>query len=69
MTQSAMQLSQRYKDFITLVKLCIDDEQLITSYLSKYQQEFANALFQWYYDNGKKNTSHPPLLPPFFFCP
>ncbi|KAK3818833.1 MAG: hypothetical protein J3Q66DRAFT_178778 [Benniella sp.] len=56
MTQSAMQLSQRYKDFITLVKLCIDDEQLITSYLSKYQQEFANALFQWYYDNDQPSV-------------
>lgn len=53
-TQSAMQLAQRYKDFTTLVKLCIGDERRITGYLSKYQQEFANALFQWYYDNGKE---------------
>ncbi|KAF9435504.1 hypothetical protein BGZ76_006163 [Entomortierella beljakovae] len=52
-TLPAIQLSQRYKDFTTLVKLSIDQERQITSYLSKYQQEFANALFQWYYDNDQ----------------
>jgi hypothetical protein len=54
MTQPATQLAQRYKDFTTLVKLCIDDDDQITTYLTKYQQEFANGLFQWYYDNGKR---------------
>lgn len=56
MTQPATQLAQRYKDFTTLVKLCIDDDDQITTYLTKYQQEFANGLFQWYYDNDQLST-------------
>ncbi|KAF9986486.1 hypothetical protein BGZ65_007457 [Modicella reniformis] len=55
-TQSAMQLAQRYKDFTTLVKLSIGQEKQTTEYLSTYQQEFANALFQWYYDNDQLPT-------------
>ncbi|KAG0213244.1 hypothetical protein BGX28_004817 [Mortierella sp. GBA30] len=54
--QPAMQLAQRYKDFTTLVKLCIDQENLMTTYLERYQQEFANALFQWYIDNDQLPT-------------
>ncbi|KAF9940281.1 hypothetical protein BGZ67_008048 [Mortierella alpina] len=49
----AIQLAQRYKDFTTLVKLCINEEDLIAGYVVKYQQEFANALFQWYIDNDQ----------------
>ncbi|KAG0367944.1 hypothetical protein BC939DRAFT_506537 [Gamsiella multidivaricata] len=55
-TQSAVQLAQRYRDFTTLVKLSIGQERQITSYIAKYQQEFANALFQWYYDNDQLPT-------------
>ncbi|KAF9572882.1 hypothetical protein EC968_009366 [Mortierella alpina] len=52
----AIQLAQRYKDFTTLVKLCINEEDLIAGYVVKYQQEFANALFQWYIDNDQMAT-------------
>ncbi|KAI1311051.1 hypothetical protein EDD11_003558 [Mortierella claussenii] len=55
-TQPAIQLAQRYKDFITLVKLSVGQEKQIDNYISKYQQEFANALFQWYYDNNQLST-------------
>ncbi|KAF9584965.1 hypothetical protein BGW38_004467 [Lunasporangiospora selenospora] len=51
--QIAITLSQRYKDFATLVRLCNGDEKSITLYMNKYQQEFANALFQWYMDNDQ----------------
>ncbi|CAO3563968.1 unnamed protein product [Mortierella alpina] len=54
--QPAIQLAQRYKDFTTLVKLCINEEDLIASYVDKYQQEFANALFRWYIDNNQMAT-------------
>ncbi|KAG0019568.1 hypothetical protein BGZ80_005609 [Entomortierella chlamydospora] len=52
-TLPAIQLAQRYKDFTTLVNLSIGQEKQIANYISKYQQEFANALFQWYYDNDQ----------------
>ncbi|KAF9171289.1 hypothetical protein BGX21_010335 [Mortierella sp. AD011] len=52
-TLPAIQLAQRYKDFTTLVKLSIGQAKQIANYISKYQQEFANALFQWYYDNDQ----------------
>ncbi|KAF9106726.1 hypothetical protein BGX27_009041 [Mortierella sp. AM989] len=55
-TLPAVQLAQRYKDFTTLVKLCIGQEKQIANYISKYQREFADALFQWYYDNGQIST-------------
>ncbi|KAF8963468.1 hypothetical protein BGZ46_000959 [Entomortierella lignicola] len=55
-TLPAVQLAQRYKDFTTLVKLSIGQDKHIEGYISKYQQEFANALFQWYYDNGQIST-------------
>ncbi|KAI8597958.1 hypothetical protein EDD21DRAFT_407202 [Dissophora ornata] len=55
-TEQAVQLAQRYKDFTTLVKLCIHQKDQITIYITKYQQEFANALFQWYYDNKQLAT-------------
>lgn len=51
-TQRAIQLAQKYKDFTTLVRLTSDDEEVINGYIAKYQQEFANALFQWYIDTG-----------------
>ena len=51
-TQRAIQLAQKYKDFGTLVRLSADNEDVITGYIAKYQQEFANALFQWYLDTG-----------------
>jgi hypothetical protein len=50
--QRAIQLAQKYKDFTTIVRLSSDDERVINDYIVKYQQEFANALFQWYMDNG-----------------
>ncbi|KAF9914924.1 hypothetical protein BX616_007284 [Lobosporangium transversale] len=52
-TQTAIELAQRYKDFDTLVKLCIGNENQIAAYIDIYQQDFANALFQWYYDNDQ----------------
>ncbi|KAG0292552.1 hypothetical protein BGZ98_002539 [Dissophora globulifera] len=55
-TQQAIVLAQRYKDFVTLVKLCIGQERQIQAFITKYQQEFANALFQWYYDNKQLST-------------
>ncbi|KAF9933143.1 hypothetical protein FBU30_006467 [Linnemannia zychae] len=50
MTQRAIQLAQSYKDFPTLVRLTSDNEAALNGYITKYKQEFANALFQWYYD-------------------
>ncbi|KAF9904795.1 hypothetical protein EC991_002299 [Linnemannia zychae] len=47
-TQRAIQLAQKYRDFGTLVHLSVLDEDAISSYITKYQQDFANALFQFY---------------------
>ncbi|KAG0251050.1 hypothetical protein BG011_007880 [Mortierella polycephala] len=55
-TQSAVQLAERYKDFITLVKLSVGHEKKISNYIAKYQQEYANALFMWYHDNDQLPT-------------
>ncbi|KAF9547897.1 hypothetical protein EC957_007624 [Mortierella hygrophila] len=51
--QRVIQLAQKYKDFATLVQLTSDDEEVINGYIAKYQQEFANALFQWYIDTDQ----------------
>ncbi|KAG0053883.1 hypothetical protein BGZ83_000280 [Gryganskiella cystojenkinii] len=53
MTQAALMLSQKYKDFISLVKLCAGQDKRIDGFVTKYQQEFADALFQHYLDNNQ----------------
>jgi len=53
MTQKALQLAQRYKDYETLVKISAGQDKQIDSFIAKYQQEFANALFRQYLENSK----------------
>ncbi|KAF9094653.1 hypothetical protein BGX23_001822 [Mortierella sp. AD031] len=50
-TERATELAQKYGDFRTLVRISNEQEAVIEGYIAKYQQEFANALFQWYYDH------------------
>ncbi|KAF9426006.1 hypothetical protein BGZ94_007025 [Podila epigama] len=52
-TTPAKKLAQKYRDFTTLVKLCKGDRAMLEDYIQKYQQPFADALFQWYIEQNQ----------------
>ncbi|KAK3834532.1 MAG: hypothetical protein J3R72DRAFT_452074 [Linnemannia gamsii] len=63
LNQRAIQLAQKYRDFTTLVSLSVKDEEAVSGYITKYQQDFANALF-WFYiqtENYAKLMKHSEL--------
>ncbi|PLW07853.1 hypothetical protein PCANC_24721 [Puccinia coronata f. sp. avenae] len=68
----AINLAEEQKDFRTLVELChaltpSETEQRERNYISKYREEFAFQLYQWYVEQGRYHEllSQDPIYAPF----
>lgn len=54
-TTLALQLSEKYHDFLSLIAMCknLQDDQRLHSYIYKFEKEnFGEFLFKYYLDKG-----------------